>query len=509
MKKADIIKEALKKHLMLLESKTSLLQENVKIYKTTPKDGEYMVLISSNLGYAQERDKETAGMGWQLSLTKGNEAKFRNRYDFNPPVYWKGENGRFGWGYKITAGMGETEVAVLVNRLKELVHDYNDKKKIEFDLSTQQLTPEQIELINKIVDTVQVAGDENAGTDSGRNLDKYLEDLQNAIEDDKVFDFLVDTFEKVKSFQRKNLSFYKYSFLNSLIIRYADPQAIYAAPRTTWEAKGYGIKPEIKHGIIIQKMGTKKDTTWDNANWFKGHMIEWDEYKKYASLPMDISVESYLKDGGRQAAYSLASFGLERRFFSNTGSFTTSYTYTDTMIEPIPGKEQVPLDNDEFMAKEEPIESLELRGKIDAIFNAVSKIADREKISILGVKRADGDINQLNILLNKILYSRITQKYDFMLKDKTKARETEEILKAYAEAVSHMVRKYFGLPAEASKFNIAGFGVDRENLKKRSNALLNMANHFIDEIEDELRVEGLVAETRKMVRKIIKENIKL
>ena len=45
----------------------------------------------------------------------------------------------------------------------------------------------------------------------------YLEELMNAIEKDDVFDFLIDSFEKAKEFQRKNLSFHEYSFLNSLI----------------------------------------------------------------------------------------------------------------------------------------------------------------------------------------------------------------------------------------------------------------------------------------------------
>ena len=506
MKKSEEIKKRLQEKVSLIENKKTILKEDIKIRKTPVENGEYKIVLTSDNIFPDEYSRETAGMSYFLKLKKGDEQKFSNRFDFERPTYWKDEKtGKFGWGYTITQGMNQEKIQKYLNNLKELVHDYNNQKKLQYDLETQQLTPEQINAVIEIVNAVEGAEEANKGTEVSVNLNKYLDSLQDAIENDDVFNFLIDTFQQVKSFQRQNLHFHDYSFLNSLIVRISDPRATYAAPKNIWEAKGYKIKPEYAMGITITKGGSKKDTTWENANWFKSNEKEWREFKNFMGLADDLTVEKYLKDGGRQAAYALASFGLKQGYIKNYATkFVPSTTYTDTMIEPIEGVEQVPLDSDEFSVKEDPTNSIELRDKIDMLFNAVSEIANKHHISILGVNRADGDINHLNTLLNKVLLKLMKDKYGFM--EKTMAGQ--EMVKAYAEAVAHIVRSHFELPSESSKYNIASMGVEKKDLQQRSNALLNVAHHFIKEIEATLSTNQ-INEIKTAVRNTLFEYFKI
>jgi hypothetical protein len=511
MKLADKITKILQERYSLPKKET--LSENVKLFKTKPEtDGGYWILITSNQTNSFLRDKETANMGWELKLMKGNDKKsgvpyetlFRRKFEFQRPEYYKSASGIFGWGYKIPPMINQERYNSLVQNLKTLVHAYNDIKKQEFDLETQNLTPEQIKVIGQIIDAVETSRDAAAQEGGGNgkivvDLDKYLQDLQDAVEKDEVYEFLIDSFEKTKNFQRKNLSFHEYSFLNSLVIRFADPHATYAAPANIWKTKGYKPKDEYGRGIPIQKMGFK-NSTWENARWFKDHETEWKDFKDYARLPENMKIDDYLA-GGVGNAYSLASYGLKRKLFPVQSNFTVSYTFTDTMVEPIPGAEQIPLDSDEFQVKEEPIESMEMKNKIDILFDAVSKIADKQQVNILGVKRADGDINHLNNLLNKVLSKIITDKYNFMIDKGPKVRENEEILRAYAEVVSHIIKRHYKLPTESSKYNIASMGVDKDKMKQRSEAILNLANKFIQEIDMEIEKMKSVNESVEVKEK--------
>lgn len=506
MKKTEEIKKTLQKKFSLIENKQTSLKEDVKLRKTPEENGEYKIIITSDKPFPDENSKETASMAHFLKLTKGKDRDFNNRFGFEKPSYWKDQKtGKFGWGYTITPNMDKEKIQKYINNLKDLIHDYNNQKRLEYDLQTQQLTPEQIQAVIQISNTVESAENENQGTEAGTNLSKYLDELQNAIENDDVFDFLIDTFEKVKSFQKKNLSFYEYSFLNSLIIRYADPSATFAAPKSIWEAKGYQIKQDFAHGITIQKAGGKRDTTWENAKWFESNEKEWRYFKKEMNLPENLTVGQYLKNGGKQAAYALASFGIKQGYIKNTYfKFVPSTTYTDTMIEPIEGREQTPLTVDDFAVKEDPVSSLDIKEKIDLLFDAVSRIAEKHQINILGIKRAGGDINHLNALLNKTLLKIMQDKYSFM----EKTTSGQEMVKAYAEAVAHMVRKHFDLPSESSKYNIASMGVEKKDLEQRSKTLLNIAHHFIQQIETEIKSEQ-IKEIRKTVKKTLFEHFKI
>jgi hypothetical protein len=223
------------------------------------------------------------------------------------------------------------------------------------------------------------------------------------------------------------------------------------------------------------------------------------------NLPENLTVDQYLKNGGKQAAYTLASFGIKQGFIKNTFfKFVPSSTYTDTMIEPIEGREQTPLTNDDFAVKEDPVNSSDTKEKIDLLFDAVSRIAEKHQTNILGIKRADGDINHLNALLNKTLLKIMQDKYSFM----EKTTSGQEMVKAYAEAVAHMVRKYFDLPSESSKYNIASMGVEKKDLEQRSKTLLNIAHQFIQQIETDIKSQQ-IKEIRKTVKKTLFEYLKI
>jgi hypothetical protein len=94
-----------------------------------------------------------------------------------------------------------------------------------------------------------------------------------------------------------------------------------------------------------------------------------------------------------------------------------------------------------------------------------------------------------------------------MLDNKAKPRENEEVIQGYSEIISHIIRKHYDLPAEMSKYKIAGLGVDKEKMKQRSDALLNIANYFIDEIDAELASLNTLNEVRYFVRKTLVENL--
>ncbi len=473
------------KIIEMIETNTKTLSENITIRRTKGGESGYYILITSDVSDSYDRTKEAAKIGAKLNLT----SKTRNKWDhsFAPPKYWTNKSKSiFGWGYFVPSGTEQEYIDDMIANLKTLVDEYNVKEKLDVDLKTSQLTPKQIKAVEDIVDAVESAEKQNKDNKVKRNLEKYLDDLEEAIENDEVYEFLIDTYEKTKNFQKKNMSFYKYSFLNSLIIRYSDPQATFAAPKSVWKSKGYDVKDEYKSGIVIIKLGGNRDTTWDNAKWFIQHEKEWKEYKDYANVNQNLSVEDYLRQGGYKAAYQLASYGLKNSLYNNFGGgFTHAKTYTDTMIQPIPGKEQVPLFSDELYAKEKDVTKDELKEKIKNLYNALISIANKERISVLGVPSESDNINNLNELLWKVAKDRVETKYAWLLK-KDNTQENRDLIKSYAEAISHIVRKHYGLPSESSKYNIANFGADRESLKRESNKLLNIANYLIDGIDKEI-----------------------
>jgi len=511
MKKSVKIKNLLSERYEASSGKQKI-SESVKIFKTSEKDGKYKIFITSDLKDQTARDKETAKMGFKLNVSAKNLGNFKNTFSFQPPSYLKNltSNGAFGWGYEITNLDSPDKVNTLVGQLKELVHHYNTVEKQDYDLSTHNLTPEQITQINAIVDAVEgtkEAAESTGNVQVAQNLDRYLDDLMNAVENDDVFEFLIDTFEKVKQFQSQNDNFHSYSFLNSLIIRFSDPNATFAAPKFVWADKGYSIKPEFSKGILILKPGNKKNTTKDNAYWYKNNPNAWNQYKSEKNLNRDLSIDQYLSDTKNH--YGLATFGLKNNFFGTTSGAQNRFpTFTDKMIEPIPGVEQVPLETKEFSAKDDAIQSDEVINKISNVFDVVSKIAEKEKVNTLGIGEERGDINNLNVLLNKVISKTFGNKYDYIFKDIKNAREREDSVKGFAEVISNIVKRHYGLPSESSKYNVASLGIDKEKIGSYSKTLLNFSNEFIKLIDSSKNGSDNISENyiRKIVRKVISEH---
>jgi len=512
MKKAEKIKKLLEEKF---NSPPQSLEEDIKIKKLNPEvDGSYYIFATSDSIDPKTRTMETGNFGNLSNVAKSAQHKWG--HDFTMPVNVKYKD-KFGWGYKITPGMSSEEASRLLDQLKKLVDEYNVMKKRPIDPETASLSsPEQVSAISQIADMVEKAIEDNTNPKIKENLEHYLDELENAIQTDEVYQFLIESYEKTSNFQKRNLLFYRYSFGNALIIRYADPEATFAASKKGWEDKGYRIKPEFSQGITIFKKGLQ-NTTLKNAKWFERNPEEWRQYKDTFDIPFGMTVEKYLEGSKKgsidwKKARQLATFGLNNRFFTNYtpagGDMIPISTYTDTMIEPIPGVEQVPLDSSEFYAKEDPIQSMDIKKKVEVLFDAVQKIADKMNVNTIGIKKGDGGINQFNRLLSLVALERIYKRFGKqMLQDKSKTVENEELLKGYAEVVSHIVRKNYGLPAESSKYNITNLGADREAIKARSKDILSIAHYMIEDIDLAMgKTLEAIQEARKAIRNILFEH---
>jgi hypothetical protein len=94
-----------------------------------------------------------------------------------------------------------------------------------------------------------------------------------------------------------------------------------------------------------------------------------------------------------------------------------------------------------------------------------------------------------------------------MFKGLKTTREKEDYIKGFAEVVSNIVKRHYGLPSESNKFNIASLGIDKEKIAGYSKTILNFANKFITGIDNEGVNSNTIAEAyiRKIIRKTISE----
>lgn len=485
-------------HELLAKKKKKVqgFQEAVKLKSSEPNKYGYFVIITSDNPDPNEASKEAAQMASILNLTKSKAAAWNK--PFNPPKYWKdNKSGRFGWGYLITPTMDDTQRNTLINNLKELVADFNKAQELEADLETQGLTESQIETIQQIVQQVETAEESTLNERVKANLDKYLDDLAEAVESDEVYDFLIKTYQNVNNFQNRNTA-WKYSFLNSLTITYGDPDAILAGPKQYWEERNYRIKEEfVGKGIMITKMGRKSDVA-AKAAWFKSNPDEFEKYKREKGIPVGTRIDDYIKTNAYQLAVYATEKGLGPK--QRYGSFTTAATYTDTMVEPIPGKEVEPIQNDSTYIPEKGQLSAQDVQKVEAISNAVMTVAAKNGIRL----NADTttNINVLNKMLSTMAAQFVKGKLKYRMKGSIEVqRKEEEIIMAYGEVVSHIIKSHYGLPSESAKYNIANLGGDKEALHKESNTILNLANKLISDIDLELNAnaQNNLSEIRHMI----------
>lgn len=477
------------------------LSESVKLRRSEANRYGYFVFMTSDNPNPNEAAKEAAKMGSTLNLTKGKAGQWRKPY--NAPKYFKDrQTGRFGWGYLINPGMDQAQIDTLISHLKELIADYNKAESLEVDLETQGMSENQIQRIQNMVQAVESTEENTQNEVVKANLDRYLTELEEAVENDEVYDFLIKTYENVKNFQNQN-SAWKYSFLNSLIITYGDPEAILAGPKQYWEERNYKIKDEfIGKGIMITKMGSKKSDVWDKARWFKDHPDKFEEFKRESGIPANVRYEDYVEKHAYQLAVYATKKGLVKKRFSD---FNFVPTYTDTMVEPMEGKEVEPIEPDTTYVKEKGDLSPEDKQKVEAISAAVSAVGAKNNIP-LGIGKTD-NINVLNKMLNGVALQFVNEKLKYMLKGTADNRaEAEETMRAYGEAVSHIVKRHYGLPSESSKYNIANLGGDRETIQKESNTIINLADRLITQIDEEIGAkQKALNEIRKMVREMLRK----
>ena len=517
MKTATKIKKLLNEYYESLTEK-QILKESAKVFYTPERNGKRWVIIMSDKTNPQIRNKETAKIGALLNLKKGDEAAFRNRFEVQRPSrYYNERTGDFGWGYEISSTISRDALESLIKNLKTLIQDYNAKPDVKepFDVETERLTPEQIKTLGQVIKVVQDAVEINSDNPNPvveESLSKFYKELQEAVQKDEVYEFLADALTKASQFQKKN-TFYPYGFENSLVIRFSDPAATFAAPKSKWQSEGYKVKPEFEGGVAIRKGGGTYDVNIDKFKFTQDARAAWEEYKRMKNLPSNLTIDEFKKTASKNDKYNLISWGFNKRVIRKTSggrySGDISYVYTDTMIEPIPGTTPTPLnyDEDELGIQEKPIQSLELKDKIDTIFDALLNVAEKSRINLMGINRADGDMNKLNNLLHKCALNKVSywfKKKDLVPGDKSPA-EVEEMYKAFAEAASFMVKKQFGLPAEASTYKAAFYGLDPGMSEDQTKQIIITAHYIIEDINKELEKKNL-AEIRRKIKNIIFEN---
>lgn len=84
--------------------------------------------------------------------------------------------------------------------------------------------------------------------------------------------------------------------------------------------------------------------------------------------------------------------------------------------------------------------------------------------------------------------------------------EDREQLEVRTESVAQIIKNHYGIKSEASKYNIAALGADRESLERSKAKILNTSDKLINQIDSELKNDIQESKFRKMISKLIREN---
>lgn len=502
------IYEMLDKKLREAFAKENTLNEDIKIRRTPPQNRGYYIIMTSDKGDSGE----SAGMGFKLNMT--DKTKHNWNKPFKIPTYFKDfKTGKFGWGYYIPTDMPHETALEYLENLKTLVRDYNIAKKLDVDAETNELTFNQIQLLNDIVEALDNAIAKTENPVANANLEKYFIELENAVESDEVFDFLIKTYEQAKGFQQRNVA-WTYSILNSLIITKCDPSATLSGPDVYWSGRNYRIKEEFKEKPIIISMPIKeggerrKDDMKNKALWIKNHPEDFAAFKKSMGISPATTFDDYVKQNGFYQLAKYATLHIQNFKQKSFKRFEDASTYTDNMVEPIPGKEVEPIGGD-VQIPEKGIMGAEQEEKLAKLFDAVISIAQKANVSTLSINKDKNSIDDFNKILKAITLDRVSKKLDYKIKkDRTQQAELLEMFRAYSEMVAHIVKRHYGLPSESSKYNAAKFGGDKENLRKESGMLINMADALINEIDVLISTGQGLNEVRRIIRNIMLENFR-
>ena len=507
----------------------SLLTETVHVMKTKPeKDGAIYVFITSD---KKGDDKGNVGeLANELGISKAFAYKWK--YPFDRPVSMKSltktplPGDMYGWGYKITSDMNPLKVNQLIRNLSQLKDDYNRLK--TFNLGAGVSQTDDSALIDNIEETLAQSEMKADIPEVKENIEKYLQFLyakMRSSDPEEVFNYLVDKIESIEEFQENNAAiFYRYAPANALLIKIADPLAIVAAPENIWNKKGYILKPKFKGtwGVPIAGGGD----LYAAAKWvIENH---WEEIKRQFKLPFNQDKYDFLKRGGKN--YDVAAFGRNMGWKvpkDSTGHLNA--IYTNTMVEPDPSKdyhEPLPTGSkDEFRVDQPELKSEKQKERVNDLYRSMLEFAQKEltgkaQPDLMGVSAfADGDINKLSSLIFKVARAVIIKSSYSELKGLKTDDEKEEYknkTNAFAEAAVSGMNKLFKLPSSAFIHNIASHTgkLDDEQIRSGHDLIINtigkLHNYAKNYIANKAAGKtGEINEIRKIIRKIIFENIKL
>lgn len=495
-------KNSYKLNFHIIKKKSKSLSEDVSIFRTNPTPTGYYLLLSSDLR-GDDGAKETAIMGKLLKVTKGTV------YDKSVPMpkYFKDfQTGQFGWGYFLPMNATEEKTNEILNNLKELKKEYYKAKKMEPEEDTGNLSLNDVKELRSVVNNVQQlenaledAADNTQNSEMKNRLEKYFSDLQKAIEDDSIFLFLIDNYEKAKKFQTRNTA-WRYSLLNSLVITVADPTATLAGPKDYWDGIGYKIKDEFsKNGIKIVKPKSSLQT--------KGRS-DIAEKVKWAKDNPDV-IRDFLRDQGYDAnetftdekKYQLAKYITQKGLYGKrTGGFEEAMIYTNNMVEPMEGRDVVDLSGEaDYNVLEKDYDQ-----DLTPLFNAVLAVCEKTSTFIPEVlKQNKNDLRNFNRIISALSKKMLAESYGGEAKVKPEDREQLEVR---TESVAQIVKNHYGVQSEKSILNVAALGADRESLERSKAKILNTADKIINEIDSALKNTVQENKIRRIISKLIREN---
>lgn len=516
--------------------KNKTLNEGIKIFKSNPSYHKaeglgYWLYLSSDNEVGEEYKDETLDMSKELNLT--DASKFFKERGFVPPQHTnKGglkagvnpETGQFGWGYFITKVKENSPgyVEGKLENLKELVRDYNNKKNLEDDIKTGGLSLKQVGQIQNLTSAIEDSIDREMNPETKAKLEKYLDELSESIENDEVFEFLTQKYNEASEFIKRNVSAgtqsHPYSISNSMIILAADPNAILAAQKSFWEGRNYRIKDTYKHGISISIPRTTK--TQGTAKNILKKPGAWDAYKQQQGIDQGTSFSQHIKSNPAKHNVDIAHSAIRQKAVrTGFGDFSWGTVYTDTMVEPIPGKEVESIqdmigivDNtDSFHIPQKELDSSTHKEKLNVLFKALFDVAEDAHINTSGISFKDGDINEFNKLLNNISFDEASNRLPRKMGISTSqiTPQVEEMLYGYSEAISNVVKKHFGLPSEESKYNVARQGIDRDEIEKVYGEIIRISDNIIKSLNSKMKSqpEETLNEVRKIIRDVIRKNL--
>jgi len=504
----------------------SLLSEGAKIFKSKPtanKSGVkgYWLYIASDSTDGNTFKKENTDMSSTLNLTKTTQKDWKK--SFVAPVWTKPVEGseHYGWGYFITTNHPEFYGEKMYSNLKELLRDYNLKKNLSNDAEQGELTLDQVGEIQDLVSAIEGSLAKEMNEETKQKLEAYLDELELAVEQDEVYEFLSKKYEEANKFknnQEKISNKHIYTITNAMIILAAQPDALIAAQKDFWEGRNYQIKPGFEGGIHIVIPDATETRKTAQAVYSKGR---WDNYKREYGVPAGKKFFDYIKENPKKHNVDLAYYAISNGLVpTQTNLFGFGSVYTDTMVEPIPGKIAEPIEDilgranistgeDELHIKQKELGSGEHRQLLIKLFDALEAVSEKEKINTAGFRFKKDDINDFNRVLNALAYNKFEKKMGKQIGGEAPNKEIlEEMLNGYAEVISNLVKKHYGLPSEESKYNIARQGIDRDEIQKAYSEVIRIAHKIINEIDAQLEVgiqePEAINEIRKIVRSVLR-----